>query len=413
MAENNAPNGNKLIPEWEVDEDDQVLGAGLLVLAILAGIFGWNAWRGGDSDAAVPTIPAVVEAASTQGDDDRGRASESSDERDSAANNGDSDGEGDSQDALDEMTTSTVATALDLAPQVQAAVAGFGIDSATDGDVTHLTGYVGNQDEYEAAEAAAAAVPGIISVRNDLEVLQPSVLDALRAVGVADPAPTVQGTVATAVGVVGTAADHDAALAAVAAIPGVTDVQDRLRILQPDVEQALTDAAITDASAEMAGTVATVRGVAPTTAARDAALAAAASVDGVTDVIDELVAPDPIAEALNGLVELAPIQFATGSPQILEASFATLDEAVAIIQGSDSSGRIEIRGHTDVRGPEAANLALSQARADSVRAYLVERGVAEDRLVSTGMGETTEFGEGDSPEALEANRRVLFVALDS
>jgi len=70
--------------------------------------------------------------------------------------------------------------------------------------------------------------------------------------------------------------------------------------------------------------------------------------------------------------------------------------------------RIRIEGHTDSRGGEDYNLRLSQDRAASVRAYLIDRGVAPKRLHSVGFGETRPLDPREIEEAWSQNRRVDF-----
>ncbi|MGB5759439.1 MAG: hypothetical protein WBM50_21170, partial [Acidimicrobiales bacterium] len=55
---------SKLIPEWGVGADDQVVVAGLAVVTILALLVGWSAWRGGGDDTTAPQTPVVTEAPS-------------------------------------------------------------------------------------------------------------------------------------------------------------------------------------------------------------------------------------------------------------------------------------------------------------------------------------------------------------
>ncbi len=378
----------KLIPEWDVDEDDQVLAAGLAVLLAMLALFGWSMWRGGDDDSPLDDVVPVTAAV-----DDEVAVEE--------------------EEVADAPTTTeapvetTIPSPLDLTPDVAAAAGAFGITGFAENETAILEGFVGNDDESAAAEDAAAAVPGIISVDNRLVVLQPSVQAALEEAGVAEAAPTVEGTVATAIGVVGNEDERDAALVAAGEVEGVTEVVDRLRILQPDALSALTDAGVANPGASATGTVVTVTGTVDSEEDRAAALEAAA-VPGVTEVIDQLTVRPAVAEELNALFVLEPIQFATGSATILDVSFPTLDAATEILLANPDVV-LEVQGYTDVRGGDDANLALSQARADAVRAYLVSQAVAEDTLTAVGYGETTQFGEGESPEALAANRRVQFV----
>ena len=73
--------------------------------------------------------------------------------------------------------------------------------------------------------------------------------------------------------------------------------------------------------------------------------------------------------------------------------------------------RVEMSSHTDSRGSDAYNLRLSQQRANSVKAYLVEHGIAPSRIVSVGYGETRLLnrcanGVPCSEEEHQLNRRT-------
>ena len=76
--------------------------------------------------------------------------------------------------------------------------------------------------------------------------------------------------------------------------------------------------------------------------------------------------------------------------------------------------RLELRSHTDSRGGDAFNRFLSLRRAQSVRAYLIGEGIARDRLVAKGLGETELLnrcvnGVTCSEEEHQANRRTEFL----
>ena len=89
----------------------------------------------------------------------------------------------------------------------------------------------------------------------------------------------------------------------------------------------------------------------------------------MTEVIDELEVEAPVTIQLNDLFELEPIQFATGSAEILPESFPTLDAAAEILSEADP-GQLEVQGYTDVRGSTADNLELSQSRGRGSRDLL-------------------------------------------
>jgi outer membrane protein OmpA-like peptidoglycan-associated protein len=76
------------------------------------------------------------------------------------------------------------------------------------------------------------------------------------------------------------------------------------------------------------------------------------------------------------------------------------------VVNSKPGSRIAIEGHTDLRGDDAYNQALSQRRAESVRSWLVAHGIAEDRISATGAGESRPVRTGTSEADHQANRRV-------
>jgi outer membrane protein OmpA-like peptidoglycan-associated protein len=74
--------------------------------------------------------------------------------------------------------------------------------------------------------------------------------------------------------------------------------------------------------------------------------------------------------------------------------------------------RIEIRGHTDSQGPAAFNLQLSQKRAESVRQYLINGGIAADRITAIGVGEEEPISSNATAEGRSQNRRIEFKRLN-
>ena len=71
--------------------------------------------------------------------------------------------------------------------------------------------------------------------------------------------------------------------------------------------------------------------------------------------------------------------------------------------------KVDIEGHTDDVGNDRANMKLSQARANSVRAYLVKKGVEPMRMRAVGYGEDRPIDDNSTPEGQAINRRVEFV----
>lgn len=100
--------------------------------------------------------------------------------------------------------------------------------------------------------------------------------------------------------------------------------------------------------------------------------------------------------------------FDTDKATILPQSFPLLDEITTILLDRPDIVRVRIEGHTDSRGGDAYNQRLSEARAQSVRDYLVQHGVEAERLVSEGFGEARPLDANEVPAAWDLNRRVEF-----
>jgi len=111
--------------------------------------------------------------------------------------------------------------------------------------------------------------------------------------------------------------------------------------------------------------------------------------------------PKPVPET----VVLKGVNFATDSAQLTPGSSKTLDEAAAaLIRRSDV--RAEVAGHTDNRGSAQHNRTLSQRRAETVRSYLVSKGVDPARLTARGYGPDAPIADNGSESGRAANRRV-------
>ncbi|MFZ5480566.1 MAG: OmpA family protein [Myxococcota bacterium] len=102
------------------------------------------------------------------------------------------------------------------------------------------------------------------------------------------------------------------------------------------------------------------------------------------------------------------IFFEFDSATIKAESFPILDDVTAVLENHPEIQLVEVQGHTSDEGTDEYNLELSQRRAESVRDYLLKNGIAGDRLVAKGYGESQPLQPGTSEEAREANRRVVF-----
>jgi OmpA-OmpF porin, OOP family len=84
---------------------------------------------------------------------------------------------------------------------------------------------------------------------------------------------------------------------------------------------------------------------------------------------------------------------------------AILDRLVAFMN-ENKDKRAELSGHTDNVGTEAYNRKLSERRVDSVRDYVVKKGVDSGRISGQGFGESKPIAENKSAEGRAKNRRV-------
>ncbi|WP_232793796.1 OmpA family protein [Siphonobacter sp. SORGH_AS_0500] len=109
-------------------------------------------------------------------------------------------------------------------------------------------------------------------------------------------------------------------------------------------------------------------------------------------------------------VALNNVFFETAKATLQTESFPELNRVVELMN-KQKAMIVEIDGHTDSDGTEEANQKLSQDRAESVRTYLISKGIPENRVVAKGFGESRPIATNDTPEGKQQNRRVEFVIL--
>lgn len=124
---------------------------------------------------------------------------------------------------------------------------------------------------------------------------------------------------------------------------------------------------------------------------------------GEIDILPAEIA-ESCQEELSRLLEAANIEFETGSDRIARSKAALLD--LTARAAADCPGRLRIEGHTDDTGSAAINDALSQRRAEAVRAALIQRGVAPSRLNAVGLGASRPIGDNATEQGRALNRRI-------
>ncbi len=142
--------------------------------------------------------------------------------------------------------------------------------------------------------------------------------------------------------------------------------------------------------------------------------AANITVDGASAVNVGEVTSEGICQSLfDSLKGQSKINFAVNKAEIQGAPSFDLLNTLASAANQCSSFRIAIGGHTDSDGDDAYNQWLSEARANTVVAYLADSGVERDRLSGTGYGEAQPVASNDTPEGKAANRRIEFLVTTS
>ena len=119
------------------------------------------------------------------------------------------------------------------------------------------------------------------------------------------------------------------------------------------------------------------------------------------------VATEEQAAEVLKTIELKGVTFASGSADLTGDSNAILDEAAQVL-GDNPGVNVEIGGHTDNRGDANFNRDLSQRRADTVKAYLVGKGIAADRMTTKGYGPDKPIADNATNAGRQTNRRIEF-----
>ncbi len=102
---------------------------------------------------------------------------------------------------------------------------------------------------------------------------------------------------------------------------------------------------------------------------------------------------------------LRGVYFDTGKSKLKARSHPNLDDLLDFMVARKKAV-IELSGHTDDVGNDAANLKLSEDRAKSVKKYMVGKGVSAKRIVAVGYGETQPIASNETPEGRKKNRRT-------
>jgi OmpA-OmpF porin, OOP family len=105
------------------------------------------------------------------------------------------------------------------------------------------------------------------------------------------------------------------------------------------------------------------------------------------------------------------VNFDTNKSNIKDGDKAAINEVVTLLK-NDTKLKLSVEGHTDNVGSVGANKALSQARSDSLVAYMVASGIPANRLAGKGFGSEVPVANNRTEEGKAKNRRVELVKVN-
>ena len=177
-------------------------------------------------------------------------------------------------------------------------------------------------------------------------------------------------------------------------------------LTQTAAQIALLSAATEAGDAEVETLTAQVTDLTAVVAERDATIAAMQTPVAAPEGFNA----DQCAERANAALEGAQINFDTNTATIQDGSIPLLERltGIALACVGDGSLSVEVGGHTDSRGSDENNQALSEARAQAIVAFMAARGVPSEGLNAVGYGEAQPIGDNATETGRAANRRISF-----
>lgn len=140
-----------------------------------------------------------------------------------------------------------------------------------------------------------------------------------------------------------------------------------------------------------------------------------AQVEGTAkDALDRATAAGKLAEGkflYSAVLSDDSMKFGLNKHELSPEAQARLDAFIDKLKSENRNVYIEIQGHTDSTGSKAYNMELGQERAEAVRRYLNEHGVALNRMNTISYGADDPVQPNDTKEGRQANRRVVLIVM--
>jgi OOP family OmpA-OmpF porin len=127
---------------------------------------------------------------------------------------------------------------------------------------------------------------------------------------------------------------------------------------------------------------------------------------------DGSAALDPCRIKVDGKIMFDSAKYDLNSKKYKDQNAKLLDDVVKVLKDNPEV-TVEIGGHTDSKGSDKSNEKLSQNRVNSVRDYIVSKGIDASRITAKGYGESVPVASNQNPEGREQNRRVEFNRTDN
>jgi OOP family OmpA-OmpF porin len=175
------------------------------------------------------------------------------------------------------------------------------------------------------------------------------------------------------------------------------------KILTPNLKQ------VHKGQLQVSGTQIALKGSVANEALRQQVVSQIATSLNPTYSIDNglVVAGGEAQNVLDKTLSNRVVEFESGSATLTSAGRAILDEMGGAIK-QIGTPKVQLIGHTDSQGNRQANVALSLARANTVRIYLIEKGIPAESLSSSGSGPDQPVASNDTVEGRAKNRRIEF-----
>lgn len=110
-------------------------------------------------------------------------------------------------------------------------------------------------------------------------------------------------------------------------------------------------------------------------------------------------------------IDLSALQFDYARAELNSDAPAVLDKVVAELQKNPQM-KIEVSAHTDDNGTPLGNFAVTRARAEAIRNYLLSKGVKPEQVKARGYGSTRPVADNKTEQGREANRRIEITVLE-